>query len=159
MDDLKVCTKCKTAKERSEFSRDASKKDGLQFRCKPCKKAYRTANSDSLKAYRRAYYKEHIEEETARSKAWDEAYPDKKAAIGGKTRAIQRGGSLSEIYDIDLCVPFYAEARRLSNETGIMHHVDHIVPLSKGGLHCQTNLQVLTARENIQKGDSHVCQT
>jgi 5-methylcytosine-specific restriction endonuclease McrA len=48
---------------------------------------------------------------------------------------------------------FYIEAERLTEETGIIHHVDHIIPLSKGGLHHQDNLQVLTATENIKKGN------
>jgi len=33
------------------------------------------------------------------------------------------------------------------------HHVDHIHPLSKGGLHHQDNLQYLTAEENLRKGN------
>lgn len=31
------------------------------------------------------------------------------------------------------------------------HHVDHIVPLSRGGLHHEDNLQYLTASENCRK--------
>jgi len=33
------------------------------------------------------------------------------------------------------------------------HHVDHIIPISKGGLHHQDNLQYLTAADNIAKGN------
>ena len=31
-------------------------------------------------------------------------------------------------------------------------HVDHIVPLAKGGLHCHTNLRVIPAIDNLRKG-------
>jgi 5-methylcytosine-specific restriction endonuclease McrA len=48
---------------------------------------------------------------------------------------------------------FYFQAEKLTEETGVVHHVDHIIPLSKGGLHHQDNLQVLTATENIKKGN------
>ena len=34
------------------------------------------------------------------------------------------------------------------------YHVDHIVPLSKGGLHSHENLQLLTPEENMAKGAS-----
>lgn len=47
----------------------------------------------------------------------------------------------------------YAESRRLSEVTGIPHDVDHIQPLSKGGLHHPDNLQILTASENRSKKD------
>lgn len=48
---------------------------------------------------------------------------------------------------------FYKEAERLTEETGIVHHVDHIIPISKGGIHHQDNLQVLTKKENLSKGN------
>lgn len=46
----------------------------------------------------------------------------------------------------------YAEARRLTKETGIAHHVDHIIPLAHGGTHHPDNLQILTSSQNVQKG-------
>jgi 5-methylcytosine-specific restriction endonuclease McrA len=54
--------------------------------------------------------------------------------------------------DNEKILSFYKEAEKLTEETGIIHHVDHIIPISKGGLHHQDNLQVLTKRENLIKG-------
>jgi hypothetical protein len=47
----------------------------------------------------------------------------------------------------------YSESKRLTKKTGVQHHVDHIKPLSKGGRHHPTNLQILTAQENLRKSD------
>jgi len=52
----------------------------------------------------------------------------------------------------------YREAKRLTLETGVPHHVDHIYPI-KGmlscGLHVHQNLRVLEASENIAKSNTH----
>lgn len=51
---------------------------------------------------------------------------------------------------------FYAEAKRLTEATGVPHHVDHIIPLLGEfvcGLHVHTNLQVLPGPDNIRKGN------
>ena len=47
----------------------------------------------------------------------------------------------------------YKECAIITEETGVPHHVDHIYPISKGGLHHPDNLQILTATENIHKGN------
>lgn len=48
----------------------------------------------------------------------------------------------------------YLEARRLTKETGIKHHVDHELPLRGryvSGLHVPSNLRVITAEENLKR--------
>jgi len=51
----------------------------------------------------------------------------------------------------------YAEARRLTHDTGIPHHVDHVWPLVHEdfcGLHVPWNLRVIPKRQNISKGNT-----
>lgn len=52
---------------------------------------------------------------------------------------------------------FYRKAKRLTEKTGIVHQVDHIIPLQGEtvcGLHVETNLRVITKRENVKKRNS-----
>ena len=47
---------------------------------------------------------------------------------------------------------FYRVARLLSKRYGVAFDVDHVIPLSKGGAHHPSNLQILTASANRSKG-------
>ena len=46
----------------------------------------------------------------------------------------------------------YSEAIRQEELTGVAHDVDHVTPLSRGGLHLAANMRVITARANRSKG-------
>lgn len=48
----------------------------------------------------------------------------------------------------------YEQARKISELTGVQHHVDHVVPLTSKkvcGLHNEFNLRVIPATENLKK--------
>lgn len=60
--------------------------------------------------------------------------------------------------DVEKIMSVYAEAARLTRETGIVHHVDHIVPMKSKivcGLHWEENLRVLTRSENCSKNNRY----
>ena len=54
---------------------------------------------------------------------------------------------------------FYEGAKLEEKRTGRKVHVDHIVPLKGNlvcGLHCEDNMQLLFARDNMSKGNRYV---
>jgi cytochrome c553 len=56
--------------------------------------------------------------------------------------------------DLQVIKQFYFECRKISKQTGIVHQVDHIIPLKNKyvcGLHVPCNLQIITATENRRK--------
>lgn len=68
--------------------------------------------------------------------------------------AIKRGAfreKLSKKDKIEITT-IYKKSRELSEKTGVQHHVDHVKPLAAGGRHHPSNLQILTAKENLSKG-------
>jgi hypothetical protein len=88
-------------------------------------------------------------------KKWEQANLDTVNAISSRKRAAKKN-ALTLWTDANAIKNFYTEARKLTELTGVKHHVDHIYPLQSEymcGLHVETNLQILTEKENIIKGN------
>lgn len=54
----KECTKCKKIKAITDFYKDKNNKDGLEYRCKQCKKEYEFANKERIYQRQKKYRKE-----------------------------------------------------------------------------------------------------
>ena len=128
----------------------------------------RREHPDRQKGYDRRYDERNPGKRAAAAKRWAEENPDKRYAVARNWRLAnldrcasyaskRRAAELSAIppwADMLAIQAFYEEARRLSDETGVPYHVDHIVPLQgKGvcGLHVETNLRVIPGPENVRK--------
>jgi 5-methylcytosine-specific restriction endonuclease McrA len=72
---MKKCSKCVKLKNDSEFSKDKSKKDGLQCVCKECQIEYGKENSEKKKEYNKEYRRKKAE----KIKEYQKQYREKNA--------------------------------------------------------------------------------
>ena len=82
------------------------------------------------------------------------------AEIDAKRRAAGEGrGSHLSKDEAGIVKTIYKTRDRISNCIGISFHVDHVIPIARGGKHIPSNLQLLPAKINIRKGARIAHQT
>jgi hypothetical protein len=116
----------------------------INWSCVVCyqdqKKAYRIRNHTKILACERTYEQNNKPKRIARNRV---------------RKNVLRQAEPKWVNKSDIVV-IYTEAEARTKETGILHHVDHVVPLkhpSICGLHVPWNLQVITATENLKKSN------
>lgn len=77
---MKYCAKCRTLKSLDSYSSNRTTKDGLQYNCKACNKAYQEANAEKRAEYRREYYQANRERLIAYWAEYREKHPDRVKA-------------------------------------------------------------------------------
>jgi hypothetical protein len=100
---------------------------------------------------------EQIEKVRATTRAWQQANPESNRRSIAKERALDLNVTPSWC-DLEAVKAVYLEAERLTRETGIEHHVDHLVPLRNShvcGLHVPANLRAIPASENQSKSNKY----
>lgn len=119
------------------------------------KKKWRAANPDKLSEQNKRWAeKDPARRRMHNRKSYKRHYAQKPEYYAAKTNKRRRGMKEWPCSEIEkLMIKYrYQDARRLSKETGVKYHVDHIIPLAKGGPHLPWNLQVITKDENLSKG-------
>lgn len=131
------CSCCKGRKPADNFDRTTlvrSARKGTSGWCKQCQRRNR---------------KNNIKRKAAKGKR---KFVEMLAQMGSKR--IKR--VTPPWSDLKAIAAVYAERDRLTEKTGVPHHVDHIIPI-KGervtGLHVAANLRVIPATENIRKNN------
>ena len=132
----KRCFRCDTAKPLSAFNKDRSRSDGVQTYCRPCHKVMQNAHPEQRQAKSRRYWGRN----TTRVRILRERRRFRLLAAFVEDVAVE---VLVE-RDHDRC-GICGKAVPVSERS-----VDHILPLSKGGLHSYANTRLTHLRCNVK---------
>ena len=116
------------------------------------------ADAEAARELNKKYYLRHRKKRLANAAEYARKNPAKANATKKKYKVAKRNACPPWVLaSSELCgmmEDIYQQAQELTKETGVMHHVDHIIPIQGPnvcGLHVPWNLQVLTASENCSK--------
>lgn len=151
-----VCYTCSLLFKRTPKSKQSYKQYRTKYRDVVNERSiqyYHTKLSNRIKQLRRINPSEGYKNQ----REWERRNPGKKQAISAKRRAAKLKATPAwftlEKEQID---ELYIASQQLTQSTGVLYTVDHIVPLQGElacGLHCLSNLRVLIGRENFSKGN------
>jgi len=166
----RTCRTCGQLKDIAEFNRSRTYADNHKTECRACEKAYRQRpeqkerhrkttsewkrkNPDKI----REYTAKAREANTERHRKWRYANPDKWAAVvrtrSARKRACAGYVSSSEMYK------WTAAQKKVCHWCGVRcahnFHVDHIMPLKRGGGHELRNLCIACPTCNSRKNAKH----
>lgn len=171
------CTECGRAKARARYERH-----GVEIReyqrerhqtCKEKIKASKARRREAIRAADRKRYERDKPKRLILARKWHARNPEKTAGskrgwaarnkehmaanVALRRATFKRSAPAWLTPEQKLAIKkIYAEARRLTVETGIRHEVDHIYPLRNRlccGLHVPWNLQILPFDQNMKKSN------
>jgi hypothetical protein len=146
-------------------------KDKMLSRAKEYRSQPDIAEKERLR--QKQYYAERSAAIQAKRKARVETNPDIKQKLiqygkqhyeqnkhlyiarSNKRRAVKLSATPAWA-DLNAIKAIYKQSMQISIETGIEHHVDHIIPLQGkkvSGLHVESNLQIIPAKQNLSKAN------
>jgi len=167
-----LCYRCKscvaaTSKEWYENNKEyALEKCRIRYSENPSRhqkltSAWKIDNASRVSEKSREYYRANTEKCLANNKAWRNANPDVCATHRRKRRSsIMKAEGNHCIADVikilesqrGLCATCGSKLFKSGKKK---YHVDHIMPLSKGGSNWPSNLQCLCRDCNLRKGAKH----
>lgn len=154
---LRRCTKCGETKPLSEFNKMSSYKDGLNYHCRQCAHIMRANRLDRAREQSRTWKKNHKAEDRELQRKWRQTPNGKRYDLHHHylRRAQKKGGDVTTAQLLELserqthCA--YCKRKFTSR---LRPTIDHVIPVSKGGLHTISNLVLACKPCNCQKNNA-----
>lgn len=169
---MKTCTVCKQEKPLSDFGKQKGARLGLRSACKKChtakaknyalqnkekiaeyRKLYNALNSEKNKEKCRAYGDKHKEVQAEKRRQWKKHNPDLVRVHNQNRKALRRGQQANVSKDIvkKLMTLQKCKCANCGSDLTLGHHLDHKQPISRGGEHADSNLELLCPTCNMRK--------
>ena len=158
---MKTCIKCNEDKSFEDFP-IRSTNGKMRSECRVCTKlsslARYEANKEKILDRTNNYYHENKDKYVEWNKDWSKNNRAQKRLTGAMSQAARKARLRKQSPELttdeaQLVRDLYWLAKDLYAVSGQEYHVDHIIPIAKGGLHHPDNLQILPADINQSKGD------
>lgn len=157
-DRLNALTRAKRAAEPEKMQQYERARKRDPEKQKQYKAKYRSLNRDKLRAYEKRRREEHRDKVNASKTRWRVSHPEQcRVHVQNRhARTKYNGGALSTGIAarlMNLQKGLCAACRCSLEDTG--YHLDHIIPLARGGRHDDQNVQLLCPSCNQKKGTKH----
>ena len=144
----KQCRICGEVKPLNEFYRRKDSRDGHRSECKVC-----------MDVQNRHYHNAHKESIAKRCKRWRENFPEKRK-LGRKRSEVNRRarlknaegslkkGDIQNQLQTQRCKCWWCK-----REVGSNYHVDHLIPISRGGSNDKSNIVIACPKCNMSRNN------
>ena len=152
----KTCSKCRAVKSLDQFYADRHGKDGKMSYCKSCRgqqtAAWQKNNPEKARKIKERHKENNPKAYSLYYKKHREKNPGKAALDHANRRAnMEKATVVLTPEDKEKIKQLYWLAKDLEIISGQKYNVDHIIPISRGGKHHWSNLQILPKDINLKK--------
>ncbi len=131
-------------------------------------------NTEQRKIYRKRYYWENRKKALIAASTWRKDNKSRAVEISRRWRSANpnrfklqsrrycqkryasKKSAIHPDINLDIEKALFEKCQELTDSTGIIHHLDHIIPLAHGGWHHHLNLQPLPYSVNQSKNDNPI---
>tara|TARA_R110002167_G_scaffold104976_2_gene270275 strand:- start:915 stop:1439 length:525 start_codon:yes stop_codon:yes gene_type:complete len=172
---MKLCIKCNNEKDgtHNSYCKTCSNKQSAEYKQNNKEKVlernkeYYQNNKEQIKEYYKEYYQDNKEQINEQQKEYKQNNPHKRREQNRKRRALKQRNThkpynedqVLKLYGTDCHIckkPISLSANRSSGAPGWEQglHLDHVIPLSKGGADTLENVKPAHGLCNMQKSAS-----